>query len=453
MNLFDVLPNEILEKVLDPIVSRENISLLKLVCKRFKEVVERIYDYSGDAGRHFQWNALYGYTNEINRLLQDDRVFKDACVYKYFYYVVVSGDLQMVQSIIDDPRIDPNLYPNHDGYHPLVTAYLLGKMDVFEFLFSHPKVDRLYSWDYIHEVYNSHSCLGLLERIVLSDRLHTSDTAKTFNELKIIAYCYGRVKLWQHLAIQCPNTIEKIYNIVKTRNQYNIWNEEVLELILDDKIVQLASVQYKTEIYEIAMMACCERGFIKTAQKILDKDVIIYHLSITNLTNYDSNVLRVLLKSIPYLECSWHMLVLLEDIEIIQLALENLKDARFWLFRTALLDKKKDIASYIVRQSGRNMSLRKNPFDPCIFDGIELDMVRFALEDLKICLPNIQCRQLLSHVCKRRNNQLLQVLLGNEMFFNQLPISLLKQELLPFLIVNDRKELADCLYKSIKPFS
>lgn len=68
-----------------------------------------------------------GHTQEVERLLKDERILDRVNKYHYFYYVCAFGSLEMVQSLINDPRVDHNVnFDDCFSIIPLDDAELVG---------------------------------------------------------------------------------------------------------------------------------------------------------------------------------------------------------------------------------------------------------------------------------------------------------------------------------------
>lgn len=109
MSKFLDLPIEIQEQILQFTITVHNILTIKLVCKKFKLLVEKVFDHNCLEGKHFKWNIKNKHENEVKRLLQDDRIINEANNYDYFVYACGCGAMDVVKSLLYDPRIDPRI--------------------------------------------------------------------------------------------------------------------------------------------------------------------------------------------------------------------------------------------------------------------------------------------------------------------------------------------------------
>ena len=165
MSPFYVVPIEIQKKIIELLVTKENLLSLKLVSKKFKRLVEQVYDHNQPSGKHFWWNTTNGNHKEVARLLQDEQIMQVFNQYNYFENVC---DLELVRSLMDDPRVDPSI--GRDP--PILYEYGYGKMGVFEYLWNHPRVDL--QVDDIFTIGSVAGMLGLVQLLLSSKRVTIS---------------------------------------------------------------------------------------------------------------------------------------------------------------------------------------------------------------------------------------------------------------------------------------
>ena len=169
-SLFYKIPIEIQREIIGLVViTPKNLVSLKLVSKKFKRLVEQVYDHNEPNGIHFWYNIFHENHQEVARLLQDKCILNAFNQYNYFSDICSFGDLSTVKSLIDDPRIDPNAGDDT----PILRAYRYGKMDIFEFLLNHPKVDIQSN---IVDIFKT-ACvmgLGLVESLFLNNKVSIS---------------------------------------------------------------------------------------------------------------------------------------------------------------------------------------------------------------------------------------------------------------------------------------
>lgn len=94
MNLFETIPIEIQKEILGLCVTVKNLLSLKLVCKRFKKLVEEVYDPNIPEGKHFKWNAKHKNTKEVSRLLKYNRILRGIDKYGCLLDICCLADLQ-----------------------------------------------------------------------------------------------------------------------------------------------------------------------------------------------------------------------------------------------------------------------------------------------------------------------------------------------------------------------
>ena len=208
MDLFESIPNEIVEEVLRFAVTAKNLTSLKLVCKRFKSLVDIVYDHNEPKGKHFQWNLQCEHHLEVARLLQDDRILAQVDQYHYLYYAVCFGELDTVELLVNDPRTNPNLGLD---YHPIAMAYIYGKMDVFEFLLAHPRVTLPSFYD-IENIVSKENCPGLLTRLLCSGRVVVS--RYQLSRMRLSASQQNNTDLLQFLITNFPCSGGDIADII-----------------------------------------------------------------------------------------------------------------------------------------------------------------------------------------------------------------------------------------------
>lgn len=451
---FDSIPNEILEQILGYIVSRRNLVSLKLVCKRFKQLVDYIYDPTESGGKHLLWNLECGNSLEVTRLLQDERILNNVNQGHYFYDIAVFGDLSVIKLIIDDPRIDPNMCPDSHAYHHVIIAYLYGKLDVFEFLISHPKFHTKFDCDSILHASTSQNCLRLVERLVLNERIEMSSN-RAICELRIFAYKYGNVNLWKYLKDKYPYTMGYIMELLTHIPR----SDQVLNTLLDDECLECSDLETRIKVYKGMITISYYNGFVDSVKKILEKGLLLEGVDVMSMDTVGSvestiQILKLLIKC-PSVKLSYRpkTLVSLNDTELIQLVLDILPGLHSDLLKEAVVQSRKDIVAFILKGRNRNASQNMNLaicdlVDP--FSEAPPDMVEFILNDLGICFSCFDSRLIFRYACFRENGEIVELLLSNEKFFQQLPHSFIKDEILPSLVLLGKTKLVAILSKFIR---
>lgn len=453
MDLFDLLPNEILVEILGQIISPQNLLSLKLVCRRFKQIVECVCDPNELEGKHFRWNVKRNNVQEVARLLQDERILNNMNHFEYFYYMVIYSDLPLIASVIDEPRVDPDLYLGESQfhYHPLIRSYLYGKMDVFDFLLNHPKVNQKFTWDQIVGISLDENRPGLVERLTLAKRV-TIDDDYTIDALRRFAITFGSVNLW-NFSLGYTHILDHIVVIIEETKQ--VYNSQVLDEILDYELVQSADISTRFEIYKSILAICCKGKFIDSIHRVLEKGRAIGEWIIDEKTIGDNKGILKLFLKFPdtVVISSWKVLVSFDDIEIIDLCLQKFEDAHFCLFSEAIAQGKKDIAAYILKGENKNLSenVHFEGHDPWqLIKGMDSEMLKFILEELRVYFSKIDCIYMFNLACKSEKEMVLRCLLANDRFNSLLPHSLLKQDVVPCLLHKGKTNIASVISKFIK---
>lgn len=438
MEWFHYLPIEIWHRIIEFGVNTKNILCLKLVSKRFKSLVEKAHDPNEYKGRHFKWNIQCGHMKEITRLLQDERILVGMNVCRYFYYICAFGDLQMVKSVIDDPRVNPNFGRNP----PIVVAYLYGKMNIVDFLFDHEKVDL--QSDQIRIFSHRVECLNLLERVALSPRVNLND--RCFRQIYRTTIERGRISFLKKLLEKYASRYSA--EMIDDAVYYVLCNEQVLNLLLDSPIVDSASLGMRTGIYRKGLKVCMGQGFLETAEKILVKGIQLGTMNFYGGSKkFDKRILELVLKSPNVTLENYFHRVPLDDEELVKVILKNCStlDLRCKLFQEALVQRKGDIVKHLVKSGYLNLS--NLSFGKMFGEEPSPEAIKFALDDLGITLSKIQCREAFSLAIDEGDGELLEFLLSSERIIKQLPLEFIKNQLLPDLC--DRKEMADIILKFV----
>ena len=459
MDLFGLLPTEILKEILAITATTEDLLSLKLVCKRFKTLIDLVYDHNKPDGIHFMWNMRQGNSLEVKRLLGDDRIISMANQYHYFYYAVIVGHLDTIRFLIEDSRVDPDLKPNEWKSCHIVVAYLDGRMDIVDLLLDHPRINLNNSPinRYLYEIIQ----FGLID---LAERVYPKlDIALySFRHLAEFPYRHGRVHLLEYvLERSYPHSIDEISEIVMFISP---GNEQVLCILLDHPMIESADIEIKSRVYEFAIDKCLARGFTQAVKKILAKNILLGHLYVHNGHNFDTKVLAILLESSNVNFVNPQVpLVRLGDKKLIGLFLKRHHDKfRVQLFREALVQKNYDIATYVSKGVSKNMWFMEYSFND-LFNSVKVEGIQFAINNLGILVSRSEYTRAFILTCDSlvEKRELFGELLDRDDLMERikwfltdkrvlLTHSIIKRELLPLSGIQENKNLVHLISSFIQ---
>lgn len=451
MDWFECLPKEIWSRIMEfTATSSKTLLSLKLVCKKFKVLVEKVYDHNEPSGKHFRWNIECGHKQEVARLLQDERILIGMNRFQYFYYLCAFGELRMVKSVIDDHRIDPNIGPKH----PILAAYLYAQKDIMDFLINHLKVNlqsnlnRIYGSTILTSGY-----ADLMERISLDERVNLDEDHIYFpaciaiesNRPLWLARLFGK---YAHIY-----TDQIILGLITGASQCS---QQVLDLLLNHTLVESAEMPMKRKIYKVCITRGVELGCLSLVEKVLAKGIALGEVNLQHVDGtIDPKILSLLCSQSSNLTLInyCHLLVLFDDEEVIRVGL-NCSDHAFHmkLFREAILKRRGKVATLVTGGDlnlGRNVNFRDHNFNN-IFAGLKETEIKFAFYELGITLSRTQYMSALISSIEYEKGAILELLLSDEKILAQLPLDFIRNQLLPSLYVSKQTKMIEIISKFIK---
>ena len=228
MNLFSKLPNELQEYILGFATTLQNLRDLKLVCKRFKLLVERIFDPNCLGGRSVFWNLCHRNTLETKRLFRDERIISQASKYYYFAQACCYGDTDLFYRLLENPRIDPMANEN------LALRWL---------------------------------CYGgslTRIRILLGDSRMKLDPDTIVDLMKSVSMG-GKSQILSFFLETYPITFEQNMTLL----EYYPKGGECLFVLISHKYLCRFSLQDRRTVYEKAFVLACSGGYIDCVKRVL----------------------------------------------------------------------------------------------------------------------------------------------------------------------------------------
>jgi hypothetical protein len=128
---------EILDRIFIHLSTPTLIHRIQLVCKQWHKVAEEHIDYAYNNNKAICWAAADGRLEIVNKLLQDPRVDPGARNNLAIEFAADYGHLAVVNRLLQDPRVDP-------GRHYSATirwASLHGHLAIVNRLLEDPRVD------------------------------------------------------------------------------------------------------------------------------------------------------------------------------------------------------------------------------------------------------------------------------------------------------------------------
>jgi len=134
MPYFDFIPNEIVEGIFYFInFGKSNWFSVKLTCKRFLVIGEKLFDPSIHYQLAIRWACMSGSIICLNKLLQDPRVvLSNRCL----KIAAERGHVEIVSALLSNPKVDPSA----EGNISLRNACMQGHASVVEVLLQNSRV-------------------------------------------------------------------------------------------------------------------------------------------------------------------------------------------------------------------------------------------------------------------------------------------------------------------------
>ena len=408
-SLFYEIPNEIQQKIIALIVTQENLISLKLVSKKFKRLVEQVYNHNEPNGIHFWWNISNGNREEVARLLQDKYILNE---YNYFSDICFFGDLPTVEFLINDPRVDPNTGQDH----PILEAYVSNRMDIFGFLLGHPKVnlqdDRILK----------RACdMGITDaiKLLLSSGRMTPSPLVMMQEI-LHTCASGKPQVLKVLLTHSQSTFVDIHRFIFEITRSGYASEDSLNILIDQECISLCDWQQMTRIYEMALYCSIAYGFMQTVKRLTSKPGVMFGedsiCSFESIQRKDVNIQKHLVQHEYVFMSGRHYgkLVHFDDMELIRMAIERNRGSIPFMVNEALYCQKGGIVMDILKGVDLSYTHQKIVTSlACKYNQVEI--VQFLLSKYKISYSS-DSFTIFEYACHQENYRLVQLLLENRVF-------------------------------------
>lgn len=133
-----VLPFELGLMILGNVKEPREVRTCKLVCKRWKYMMEIVFDHTYEDNTPFRFNFTKGYIEEATRLLEacpTMDVSDNGC--EIFTIACEKGYTRIVELLLQHPSTDPTVQSNA----PIRMAQCFGHVEVMKLLINDPRVD------------------------------------------------------------------------------------------------------------------------------------------------------------------------------------------------------------------------------------------------------------------------------------------------------------------------
>ena len=429
------MPIELQEYIFGFTVSVESILILKLVSKRFKLLVEKVFDPNYPNGRPFLWNCRKGNWKEVDRLLRDERIILQVNRYHYLVRICKYGEVSLLEYLLNHPRINSL----KDNSKCLMAVVKMGHMEKIKLL-----VDRI--------------------EIDPDIRFKIMSKACKYNKPQVL-------KLFLDTS---TTTITLAHNIRLIKQCSHIPNEDILLLLISHRCLSLFSQASKKRIYERALEYACSFGFIKIVETILgrnDVDTLEIGIPILSALYRDNacQVVKVLLQftngsirgcafsSICYIlkdpelvklfsqfqnmqishKSFAEMICRVGDLELVSQCLHRGEKGEF-LKAACSMGKIQIVAFLLKYEDLSTKDMYMSLFLACKEKNIEI--VRLLLNDTRVD-PTKNGQEILYSACSSQNIELLSLLLSHP----KTNLVSLKKDLLPYLVENGKEEVIKLL--------
>lgn len=429
----DYLPNEILEEILCFVVCTRNLLTLKLVCRRFKELVQGIYNHNEPRGRHFQWNLAHGNHQEISRLLEDRHIINAANQYQYFYWACHFGNINCAKILLEYPTTDPNL----GSTLPILAAYR-SNLQLFYFLLNHPSIDLYYGNCLLLRVSLQRGCFTLVESLLPKINLDS------FTISQIIRDTPGLIPHTTFKLLLDNIPIEQVTSLVDGTAYWHE-NESVLNIILD----RVDSMPADVVFYQNMFLCACKHGFIKTLERILKRG-LTFCFSHYFLGTKKIETLKLLLRkpNVKITQSSYSELYKFGDMELIQMALDRKDAPVFELAKEALRFDKIEIIFYILDKKILD-ALTLLRVGDCTSLEMLAQVVQYSMQQGIDIVREIRIVDCFHACCLQENLSFLELLLNHGAILQYYPPHIITQDIIPPLEQSGKNKTVEFLIEFV----